>query len=65
MRAQAKCPCACAYCAGLREIRRRLVAERRALGNEQALLSELLTANPPAGGMQAYLDYLNGKRGSL
>jgi hypothetical protein len=41
------------------------VAERKARGNEQALLSDLLTADPPVGGMQAYIDYLNGKRGAV
>jgi len=47
----------------LREIRRRLVAARSALGNEQALLAEIVTLSPPEGGMQAFIDYLNGDRG--
>lgn len=47
--------CSCGYCAPLREIRRRLVAERKARGNEQALLAELVTSDPPEGGMAAYL----------
>lgn len=55
--------CECSFCAPLRELRRRLIADRKARGNEQALLNELITADPPEGGMQAYIDYLNGKRG--
>lgn len=52
--------CLCNFCAPLRELRRRLVADRRALGNEQALLFELIVANPPVGGMAAYLAAMDG-----
>jgi hypothetical protein len=55
--------CSCGFCVPLRMLQRRLRDERRALGNENAHLFELVDANPPEGGMQAFIDYLNGKRG--
>lgn len=60
--------CACGRCAALREARRRLRAERNhsycaARGNGQPLLQDLIEANPPEGGLAAYIADLNGKSG--
>jgi hypothetical protein len=54
--------CQCGFCRPLREIRRRIVAEFRSRGNEQARLDELIEADPPKGGMDGYIAYLNGNR---
>lgn len=63
-------PCICAFCAPLREARRRLTARQNhphyaARGNEQPLLQDLIEENPPAGGMDAYIADLNRKSGVL
>ncbi len=50
----------------LRPLRRKLIAQQNhpiyvARGNEQPLLQELVSADPPSGGMEAYIIDLDRK----
>jgi hypothetical protein len=63
--------CSCSYCAPLRELRQRLTADKQhhpiyaARGNEQPLLQDLVEADPPAGGVAAYVADLDREKGSV
>jgi hypothetical protein len=53
----------------LRPLRRQLAAQRNhpiyaARGNEQPLLQQLMTDDPPVGGLAAFIADLDRKRGS-